>query len=392
MRFLSRNREIGYDNAIQTARDRAAEFQEEDDMILADKIITLRKKAGWSQEELASQLGVTRQSVSKWEGAQSVPDLDKVVQMSRLFGVSTDYLLKDELEEEEFVGSEAEETPLRRVTMEQAARYLALRKACAPKIALAVAMCIVSPVVIIFLAALADAGLGGISEDLAAGLGVSVILVLVAIAVGMFLSCGAKTKEFDFLEKEPFETEYGVSGMVRERRKAYEPTASRCTILGVVLCILAVVPLMLGVGLASSDVAALLVRVAPADVYAAAAVDALLLLVACGVGVLVWSGTYTGAMDQLLEEGDYTRKKKARSGVMSTVSLIYWLSVTAIFLFYTFGPKGNGQPQYSWFIWAVGGVLYAAVMGIVSLVLYHKDIRNGCKKKRGRTLCSILNT
>ena len=373
MRFLSRNREIGYDNAIQTARDRAHKFQEEDDMILADKIITLRKKAGWSQEELASQLGVTRQSVSKWEGAQSVPDLDKVLQMSRLFGVSTDYLLKDELEEEEFVESEADETPLRRVTMEQAARYLALRKACAPKIALAVAMCIISPVVIIFLSAMADAGLGGISEDLAAGLGVSVILVLVAIAVGMFLSCGAKTKEFDFLEKEPFETEYGVSGMVRERRKAYEPTASRCTILGVVLCILAVVPLMLGVGLASSDVAALLVRVAPADVYAAAAVDALLLLVACGVGVLVWSGTYTGAMDQLLEEGDYTRKKKARSGVMSTVSLIYWLSVTAIFLFYTFGPKGNGQPQYSWFIWAVGGVLYAAVMGIVSLVLYHKD-------------------
>ena len=373
MRFLSRNREIGYDNAIQTARDRAIEIQEEDDMILADKIITLRKKAGWSQEELASQLGVTRQSVSKWEGAQSVPDLDKVVQMSRLFGVSTDYLLKDELEEEEFVESEADETPLRRVTMEQAARYLALRKACAPKIALAVAMCIISPVVIIFLSAMADAGLGGISENLAAGLGVSVILVLVAIAVGMFLSCGAKTKEFDFLEKEPFETEYGVSGMVRERRKAYEPTASRCTILGVVLCILAVVPLMLGVGLASSDVAALLVRVAPADVYAAAAVDALLLLVACGVGVLVWSGTYTGAMDQLLEEGDYTRKKKARSGVMSTVSLIYWLSVTAIFLFYTFGPRGNGQPQYSWFIWAVGGVLYAAVMGIVSLVLHHKD-------------------
>lgn len=373
MRFLSRNREIGYDNAIQTARDRAIEIQEEDDMILADKIITLRKKAGWSQEELASQLGVTRQSVSKWEGAQSVPDLDKVVQMSRLFGVSTDYLLKDELEEEEFVESEADETPLRRVTMEQAARYLALRKACAPKIALAVAMCIVSPVVIIFLSAMADAGLGSISEDLAAGLGVSVILVLVAIAVGMFLSCGAKTKEFDFLEKEPFETEYGVSGMVRERRKAYEPTASRCTILGVVLCILAVVPLMLELGVASSDVAALLVRVAPADVYAAAAVDALLLLVACGVGVLVWSGTYTGAMDQLLEEGDYTRKKKARSGVMSTVSLIYWLSVTAIFLFYTFGPRGNGQPRYSWFIWAIGGVLYAAVMGIVSLVLHHKD-------------------
>lgn len=66
-------------------------------MIFADKLIALRKKAGWSQEELAQQLNVSRQSVSKWEGAQSVPDLDKIVQLSRIFGVSTDYLLKDEL-------------------------------------------------------------------------------------------------------------------------------------------------------------------------------------------------------------------------------------------------------------------------------------------------------
>lgn len=62
-------------------------------MILADKIINLRKKAGWSQEDLAEKLGVSRQSVSKWEGAQSVPDMDKVLRLSRIFGVSTDYLL-----------------------------------------------------------------------------------------------------------------------------------------------------------------------------------------------------------------------------------------------------------------------------------------------------------
>ena len=45
-------------------------------MILADKIIDLRKKNGWSQEELAEQLGVSRQSVSKWESGMSVPDLN----------------------------------------------------------------------------------------------------------------------------------------------------------------------------------------------------------------------------------------------------------------------------------------------------------------------------
>ena len=47
-------------------------------MILADKIAELRKKNGWSQEELAGQLGVSRQSVSKWESAASIPDLDKI--------------------------------------------------------------------------------------------------------------------------------------------------------------------------------------------------------------------------------------------------------------------------------------------------------------------------
>ena len=139
-------------------------------MILADKLTALRKKAGWSQEELAEQLGVTRQSVSKWEGAQSVPDMDKVGQMSRLFGVTTDFLLKDELSEEE----------------------------------------------------------------------------------------------------------------------------------------------------------------------------------------------------------DYTRENKAKSPVIGAVSGIYWLLVTAVYLFYTFGPMGNGQPKYSWFIWAVAGVLFGAVMLVVKLIARRK--------------------
>ena len=66
-------------------------------MILADKIIELRKRNGWSQEELADRLDVSRQSVSKWEGALSVPDMNKILKLSEIFGVSTDILLKDEL-------------------------------------------------------------------------------------------------------------------------------------------------------------------------------------------------------------------------------------------------------------------------------------------------------
>ena len=89
-------------------------------MILADKIAEERKKNGWSQEELANQLGVSRQAVSKWESAGAVPDLQRILQMSELFGVSTDYLLKDELEENitDNKGFQVSGEPLKKITME----------------------------------------------------------------------------------------------------------------------------------------------------------------------------------------------------------------------------------------------------------------------------------
>lgn len=68
-------------------------------MSLADRIIDERKKAHWSQEELAHRLNVSRQAVSKWESETAVPDLNRVVQMADLFGVTADYLLKDDVVE-----------------------------------------------------------------------------------------------------------------------------------------------------------------------------------------------------------------------------------------------------------------------------------------------------
>lgn len=65
-------------------------------LIMGDKIMRLRQSKGYSQEELGEKLGVSRQAVSKWETGQTTPDVDKVVLMSKLFDVSTDYLLKDE--------------------------------------------------------------------------------------------------------------------------------------------------------------------------------------------------------------------------------------------------------------------------------------------------------
>ena len=329
-------------------------------MILADKIIELRKKEGWSQEELAEKLAVTRQSVSKWEGAQSIPDMDKVVQMSRLFGVTTDYLLKDELEESQ--PAECDAAPvLRRVTMAQASDYLALRRAAAPKMALATMLCIFSPIALIGLAAVSELSVSAvrITEDAAGGIGLCVLIVLVAIAVALFISCGNKAKEYEFLEKEPFETEYGVTGMVKERQKAFKPAYDRMNLIGTMLCILSVLPLF---------AAAFSGR----DFLAVMAVCVLLALVGIGTYFFVYGGTVNGAMEKLLEEGEYTRDEKSRKNITGPVSVIYWLVVTAIFVLYTFGPNGNGQPRYSWIIWAVAGVLYAAVLAVVKLIRNRK--------------------
>ncbi len=321
-------------------------------MLLAEKIMTLRKRAGWSQEELAAQLGVSRQSVSKWEGAQSVPDMQKVVQMSRLFGVTTDYLLKEELGEPEPAPAESD-APLRRVTMEQAADYLAQRQAAAPKLALATLLCVLSPVALLLLAALSDRPGAALSENAAAGIGLCVLLVLVAAAVAVFITCAAQVKAYAFLETEPFETAYGVTGMVRERRAAAAPEHTRGKVAGTVLCILSAVPLFIAVCLNGPDL-----------LYVAA-VCLLLVLAGVGSALFVYGGVYQAAMDRLLEEGDYVRPRKRQNGVVGAISSIYWLTVTAAYLLWTFGPWWDAQPQDTWILWAVAGVLYGAVMALV---------------------------
>lgn len=321
-------------------------------MILAEKIMTLRKRAGWSQEELAAQLGVSRQSVSKWEGAQSVPDMQKVVQMSRLFGVTTDYLLKEELGEPEPAQSEPD-APLRCVTMEQAADYLSLRRAAAPKLAAATLLCVLSPVALLLLAALSDRPGAALSENAAVGIGLCVLLVLVAAAVAVFITCAAQVKAYAFLESEPFETAYGVTGMVRERRAAAAPEHTRGKVAGTVLCILSAVPLFIAVCLNGPDL-----------LYVGA-VCLLLVLAGIGSAVFVSGGVYWAAMDRLLEEGDYARPRKRQNGVVGVVSSIYWLTVTAAYLLWTFGPWWDAQPQDTWILWAVAGVLYGAVMALV---------------------------
>ena len=172
-------------------------------MILADKIINLRKKNGWSQEELAHKLGVSRQSISKYEGAQAVPDLDKILKLSQIFGVTTDYLIKDEMEEEIYTGEDSyeEDEPQYKVTMEMASEFLQIRKEAAKRIAFATWLCVISPICLIVLGAASEVEAFGIGEDFAGGVGMCVMFILVGIAVAIFVCTDMKQKKYELQRK-----------------------------------------------------------------------------------------------------------------------------------------------------------------------------------------------
>ena len=93
-------------------------------MEFSEKLTTLRKQAGLSQEQLADWLGVTRQSVSKWESGTAFPELVKIISLSEMFGVSVDYLVKDYMDEPEPVGECGPDTARLEQKVDDLTRYV----------------------------------------------------------------------------------------------------------------------------------------------------------------------------------------------------------------------------------------------------------------------------
>ncbi len=155
-------------------------------MTIGEKILTLRKGRGLSQEQLADALGVSRQAVSKWESEQSTPDIDKIVALADFFGVTTDYLLYKDADVADDVSSNLEKP-------ENDTKKLKNRKIQTALEAVAIALYIlcVTPVLIL--------------QD---ELGVVLMFVIIAIATGLIIfstvfKVKTKNKENNQGEKQP---------------------------------------------------------------------------------------------------------------------------------------------------------------------------------------------
>ena len=340
-------------------------------MILAEKITTLRKRNGWSQEDLAERVGVSRQAISKWEGALSTPDLNRILDLAKVFGVTTDLLLRDEEDlgalpeiipdpekgREEilpFDKRELSQEPLRIVSMEEANDYLKQKAVSAGRIAIGVMLCILSPITLILLAAAQEEHILTLSEEQAAGIGILVLMLLVGTAVGIFVYYGMKLSRFDYIGKEALETAYGVDGMIRERMERYSGDHLRYMVIGILLCVLSCLPMFVGLIIDKND-----------DFIMISAICVMLALIAIGVLLIVRTNIIMGAMKSLLEEGEFSRENKRENKRNETVMGIYWLSATALYLLISFLTQ---RWDMTWIVWPVAGVGCGILAGVLKVL------------------------
>ncbi len=321
-------------------------------MILAEKIMKLRKQSSWSQEELAEKMNVSRQSVSKWENATSIPDLNKIILMAEIFSVSTDYLLKDEIENVQTIGVDYEPDN-RIVTLEEAKRFMETKMEMTKLNAKGALICIYSVIPLLFLLGLAETDNIGISDNIALVIGMTSLLAMVSIGVSIFLKSNQIEQDIEKLENETFELAYGVRSIFKEESKAHRRVYSQRLSIGIAIIIMSVIPLIIAGILDQADMTLLLM------------LTMMLLFIGIGVYILIPSSAKNSAYNCLLNEGEFTPSRRKETKRIEQFATFYWPLVTAVYIGLSLWTMAWGT---TWVIWPVAGIAFAAFAGLISFV------------------------
>lgn len=361
-------------------------------MNLAEKIFNERTKLDLSQEQFAEQLGVSRQAVSKWETGQSLPDLDKIVMMSRVFGVTTDYLLSEEsssgegdkvsqntnhVAENQYNGEMEHETEgktdnentlsenskPRYISDEEVEEYCTVRKRFGKRIGLGVFLCIAGLAFVQFVQEIFPEIIGYrvSNPDFFENLAAVPFLLLVAIAVPLFIVAGLSMGKYEFMEKANLTFSPGMKKRLQEESEAHYRVFTAKIAVGVSLCIIA------------ASVCVIIEEqtfVNTAQVWISGEMGAfyMLLIIAVAVYLFVTAGIEKSTYDILLHKKEIAQKKE-KNKVFDAVSSIYWCIVTAGYLAYSFITFDWGR---SWIVWPVAGCLFGAVSAAMHLMSREK--------------------
>lgn len=355
-------------------------------MLLSEKIMSLRKRNGWSQEELAQQLGVSRQSVSKWESMTSIPDIQKIMSMSELFGVSTDYLLKDELEElpatamnasDSITGATASAAksattsddasasktvvPTLSVSLETATEYLDAVARTSRPTSFAITLFILGPALLVSLATYSEDALyfdpTRISPDALGIAGVCLMMLFIAAGVGLLILQDMKLVKFKQFKKANLELQYGVEAAVRRRAESNESLRYMQQAAGFCLTILSAIPFLIALYLGAGLTFAI--------GFLAAAI-----LVSLGVYLLVYSGILRDGYRVLLQEGNFSHDEKSSKKDRESTALryrsiakAYFSTITLLYVGYSFITN---DWRSSWIIWPISGFLYHIIINVLN--------------------------
>ena len=191
------------------------------------------------------------------------------------------------------------------------------------------------------------------TETTAGAVGLIVLFTFVLCAVPIYIYCGFKNEPYAFLDKNiPFELEYGVKGMVTERKKKFRDTYVKFNIIAACMCIFSPIPLIIS-GFTENDFLVIMMLA--------------LLMIVAGIGATIFIvvGVQNASMQKLLKEGEFTEKEKKRSSIKEVVGFCYWGVLTAIYLAWSFLTN---HWNISWLVYAIGGVLFPIVMRICNLI------------------------
>lgn len=229
------------------------------------------------------------------------------------------------------------------VTYEEAERYLEDSRNIAPKTAIGVFLCIMSPTFLLLLLGLNELGFLQVKEERLVAAGLAVLIGLVAAGVSFFIRYSSKLEKYEYMQKSVFQLDYNTEQMVRRVMAQDEPAYTSAVTTSVIMYILSPLSIILTALLLNSGGASII------------SVAGTLTIVACATYNLISKGGINNACQVLLQQGDYSVKTKSNK-TFQIISKIYWLAVVAVYLLYSFTTN---RWAISWIVWPIAGIVFA---------------------------------
>lgn len=302
-------------------------------MEFCQKLQKMRKEKGMSQEELAAQLGVSRQAVSKWESGQGYPEMQKLLMIGNLFSVSMDYLLKDEPIGE---GEPADGESGYYASRETVEGFLIFRKRKGLRIAAGVAVCILSAV---------------FPSIIEADWSAALMFLTAMVGVAVLVSCPFMPNAYEPMTQQPLVFDSAFLNEFKMRYANIRKTCGGFIIAGISLCILALVT-----QIAADEVQAFLnagMQLVLSGLFP--------VLVAAGVACIIYGCSGINAAQLVAENPKYI-SEMADDRKYGWIWGVFMPLAAMVFLFLGF-KYNNWHP--AWLVFPVAAILCGGLVGII---------------------------